>query len=307
MIKRAVLVFISVLIIFVFSACGPGENGDEEFTIVTTLFPQYDFAKAIVGDKGTVKLLLPPGADSHSFELTASDIAAISKCDVFIYTGPGMEIWADNVIDSVGADVTVVNLSEAVVLSSSKHHDHSDHEIDPHIWTSPVNAIGMLKTIYEAVCSVDEDNAEYYLENYQRYLSDLDALDKDFADVAEESAGQTLYFSGKFAFSYFVKEYGFDYVAPFDSCSDLQVEDLASVANLIEQLKTNNVKYIFYEEFANDAVYKTIAAETGAEPLLLHSAHNVSKEEFDSGVTYLRIMKDNLLNIKKALNYDKIA
>ncbi len=308
MIKKFVSILLILAFACAFASCSDSNEPGEQLTIVTTLFPQYDFARSIVGDKGQVKLLLPPGGDSHSFELTASDIMAIKNCDIFVYTGPGMEIWADNIIGTIDKSVDVINLSESVELICASHHDHEEpndsHDTDPHIWTSPVNAMKMLEVIYNSICKADESNKEYYTENYNKYLSALNSLNEDFLKIANGSNNKTLYFCGKFAFAYFVKEYGFDYVAPFDSCSDLQVEDLASVANLIEQIKKNDVKYVFYEEFASNAVYKTIASETNATPLLLHSAHNVTSQEFSDGITYLQIMENNLNNLKKALNYD---
>jgi len=251
-------------------------------------------------------MLLTPGTNSHSFELTASDVRKINSCDIFVYTGPNMEIWVDNIIGTINENVSVLDLSKNLQLRYANDHnghnnDGHDHAPDPHIWTSPVIAMNMLTEIYNAICRVDPDNVEYYKKNYENYLFELKDLDTDFKNIFDSAKQKTLYFSGKFAFLYFVDEYDLDFVAPFNSCSDMQVEDLASVANLISEMKNNNVKYIFYEEFATADLYSTITKETGATALLLHSAHNVSKLDFDKGITYIDIMRQNAANLKRAL------
>lgn len=302
--KRSLLIILCAsIILFTFNACTNNSDEKSKISVVATLFPQYDFAKAILGDRGDVSLLLSPGANSHSFELTASDISKINSCDIFIYTGPNMEIWVDGIVDSINNKVAVVNLSKKVSLQHSDNHSHDKHNqsVDPHIWTSPVIAVNMLTEIYNAICMADPDNKEFYTDNYQSCLKKLEELDASFRDLAQNAKNKTLYFSGKFAFLYFVNEYGFNYVAPFNSCSDLQVEDLASVAGLVNEMQKNDVKYIFYEEFASSDLYLTLSAQTGATPLLLHSAHNIGKDDFEKGITYYDIMLQNLVNLKRAL------
>ncbi len=305
--KRTIAVIMCIIIVLpLFCGCSGAKNAEGKLSVVATLFPQYDFARAILGDKGEATLLLTPGGNSHSFELTASDISKINSCDVFVYTGPNMEIWVDGIMGSINKDVTVLDLSKNVQLrcatDSNNHNDGGHkHTLDPHIWTSPVIAMNMLTEIYNAICRTDPDNEEYYKKNYENYLYQLKDLNTEFKNISQSAEQKTLYFSGKFAFLYFVNEYDLNYVAPFNSCSDMQVEDLASVANLISEMKNNNVKYIFYEEFATTDLYSTITKETGATALLLHSAHNVSKSDFDKGVTYIDIMTQNAANLKRAL------
>lgn len=306
----ALLLFLSIL---AFSGCTGFEYDEDELLIVTTLFPQYDFARAIVGDIGTVELLLTPGTDSHSFELTAGDISKIARSDLFVYTGPDMEIWVDTIINSLDESVDILNLSENVDLICDEHHDHHAHDghshgdCDPHIWTSPVVAMSMLKSIYDEICDIDPTHKEYFTENYNSYLQQLKSLDEEFVKIANATEGKKLYFSGKYAFAYFSREYGFDVVAPFDSCSSLQVEDFASVANLIKEMTANSVNYVFYEEFATMSVVNKIAEETNATPYLLHSGHNVSKDDFEKGITYIDILKQNANTLREALIYGEVA
>lgn len=302
-IKRFVLILLIASLLIGLIACNKTEDIDQTgVTVVATLFPQYDFARAILGEKGSAVLLLTPGADSHNFELTPTDIRTVNKSDVFVYTGPGMEIWVDSVIKSINEDVKVLNLSSEIEIKGTmEHDDHGHSDTDPHLWTNPNYALQMLTVIYNTVCEIDPDNKAYYKNNFEAYATELKAIDNDIKSIASEAEDACLYFSGKFAFSHFVSEYGFSYVAPFNSCSDVQIESLAAVKKLIEDLKTNKVNYIFYEELSNNSILDTVVSETGVTPLLLHSAHNVSKADYEGGVTYISLMKSNVNNLRKAL------
>lgn len=279
------------------------DNAANGVSVIATLFPQYDFARAVLGEKGSAVLLLSPGADSHSFELTPTDIKKINDSDIFVYTGPDMEVWVDSIINSINPNVKVVSLSQGLAFSETEHsHEGHDHgTTDPHLWTNPVYAKEMLKSIYTAICDVDPDNKDYYEKNYLSYNSELERLDAEFKDIASKARGKCLYFSGKFAFYHFVLEYGFTYEAPFNSCSDVQIESPAAINSLIKSIKASNTKYVFYEELSNNSILQTIVSEADVTPLLLHSTHNVSKEEYEKGVTYVSLMDNNVLNLRKAL------
>lgn len=304
--KITAYLLIAIMLISLFSCTDQAKNKNSEISIVATLFPQYDFAKAILGDKGTVKLLLTPGTDSHSFEITPSDMKMINNCDIFIYTGPDMEIWVEGIISSINENVNILEMSYAAHSENAPQYDEHTHK-DPHIWTSPVIAQRMLRMIFDAICGIDPDNYEYYYTNYSAYNDEIEKLNNEFKEITENAENKTLYFSGKFAFYHFVSEYGLEYYAPFNSCSDVQIESIASVKEVIAKMKTNNVKYVFYEELANNSITETIVKETGATALLLHSAHNVSKAEFEGNASYISIMKANAENLRKALSDGKTS
>jgi len=304
---RKIKLISTILLLFVLLSCACScvaqnnkENTTNGISVIATLFPQYDFARAILGEKGNAVLLLSPGADSHNFELTPTDIRKINNSDIFVYTGPDMEVWVDSIINSINAKVKVVNLSEGLTLKETDHgHDHG--AMDPHLWTNPVYAKEMLKAICNSICQTDPENKDYYEANYLSYSQELEAIDTEIKDIASNANNNCLYFSGKFAFYHFVEEYGFTYAAPFNSCSDVQIESPAAINNLIESIKNSNTKYVFYEELSNNSILETIVAQTNVTPLLLHSTHNVSKEEYENGVTYASLMKNNVLNLRKAL------
>lgn len=317
--------FFMVILGFILVLAGCSEGSKEEsistsdkIEIVTTLFPQYDFARQIVGDKAEVTLLLPPGMESHSYEPTPADMIKINKANLFIYTGELMEPWAHKMIESVDSEqVKVLDVSQGIPLlapseADEQHHDHEaeveghehseddghHHTYDPHIWTSPQNAKVMVNNILEALCEVDPQNADYYKANAQAYQLQLDNLNDEFEVVVSNSKHDTIYHSGRFAMQYLMQQYGINYVsAPFEA-----EPSAALVAQVINEIKANNIPAIYYEELITPKIAQMISEETGAQMLLLHSCHNVSKEDFDNGVTYLSLMEQNVENLKIGLN-----
>lgn len=293
----------------------------DKVQIVTTLFPQYDFARQIAGDKAEVTLLLPPGMESHSYEPTPADIIKINKADLFIYTGESMESWAHQIIESIDSqEVYVLDVSIGVPLLATgleeeeEDHDHEaddhDHEeevdeheghnhtYDPHIWTSPKNAKVMVNNILKALCEVDPENADYYQANAEAYQLQLDELDTELESVMATAKRTTIYHSGRFALQYLMKDYGIECIsAPFEA-----EPSAALVAQMITEIKANNIPAIYYEELIDPKIGQMISEETGAQLLLLHSTHNVSKADFDSGVTYVSLMQQNIENLKIGLD-----
>ena len=309
--------------------------------IVTTLFPQYDFARQLVKDKAEVVLLLSPGVESHDFEPTPSDIILINKADLFIYTGDEMEPWVAKILDSIdNKELTILDVSEGVeticeeenrehnhvhdenqavegehnedahdgsiILESDEHagHNHS-HGADPHIWTSPVNAMKMVDNIEKALVEIDRENASFYEANAHEYIHSLEELDSQFRKIVKESTSKTIYFGGRFAMSYFAHEYGLNYVAAFDSCQAESEPSARLIVKIIDLMKAENVNYIFHEEMTDPKAARIIAEEIEGEALLLHSCHNISKAEMSAGATYLSLMEQNVENLRKALSISK--
>lgn len=298
------------------------EKNNEKIKIVTTLFPQYDFARQIAGDKAEITLLLPPGAESHSFEPTPSDIITINKADIFIYTGKYMEPWAEKIIQSTDSDtINILDVSSGITLVKEEHdHDEEEHaeddmddseehggdghnhEYDPHIWTSPVIAKKMVDNIAASLCYVDSENASYYKSNAENYKKQLDELDAEFTEIVSTGVRNKIYFGGRFALHYFTEEYGLDHESAYDNCSSETEPSAHDIAQIIDEIKEHEIPAIYYEELTDPKVARSISEDTGVEMLLFHSCHNVSKEDFEKGVTYLGLMKQNAENLKKGLN-----
>ena len=191
---------------------------------------------------------------------------------------------------------------ENIIFGETDHseHDHS-HTADPHIWTSPVNAMKMVENIENALVELDENNKELYHEKAHEYINELLKVDSEFRDIVSNADNNTIFFGGRFALSYFAHEYGLNYAAAFDSCQAESEPSARLIVKIIEKMRQTGVKYVFYEEMTDPKAARIIAEEIGGEILLLHSCHNVSKAEMESGVTYLSLMKQNVNNLRCAL------
>lgn len=287
-------------------------DGDR-LTITATLFPQYSFACAIVGEFADVSQLLPPGTDSHSFDPSMSDLMKLNEADLLIYTGDDMEKWASSFVSAASESVTILNVSEGIALLEYGHdyeeHQHEPHDAshnrqwaDPHIWTSPKNASHIAQTICDAVCALDPENQEAYTQNTKALLEELAALDADFQALADSADGKTLYFGGEFSLLYFVTEYGFSYESLYDSCSESAEPSVRKMSEMIDAMNREHAKVIFYPELTEPKAAQTIAESTEASPRLFHSCHNVSAQDFADGETYLSLMRKNLENLREAVS-----
>lgn len=302
--KKFLILTLSMLILLSSASlysCNEEQESAEGLKIVATLFPQYDFVKNIVGDKAQVELLLPPGADSHSFDPSMQDILKMSDADIFIYTGAEMELWAEPFAKNVGDNCIVLDVSEGIELCGISGHEHDHLNVDPHIWTSPVNAMKMVESICDAVCEKDKENEKFYRKNADEYLAKLTALDEEIRAVAE-TANKKLYFGGEFSFLYFVNEYGFSYMSLYDSCSSHSEPSAKRVTEIISEMKKENAKVIFYPELSAGKAANSISEETGAKKKQLHSCHNLTNIELASGEGYISLMNKNLESIKEALS-----
>ena len=189
--------------------------------------------------------------------------------------------------------------------ANEEHEDeeHADveHEYDEHVWTSPKNAKLIVQKISDVLCEVDEVNKEIYKKNTTEYLGKLDELDQAFQTVVDQSVRKTIVFGDRFPFRYFADAYGLSYFAAFPGCSTETEASAATVAFLIDKIKEEQIPVVFHVELSNQKMANTISEATDAKVLLLHACHNVSKAEFESGVTYLDLMYKNVENLKEAL------
>lgn len=291
-----------------------GGESEDKITIVATLFPQYDFARRIAGSRAAVTLLLPPGMESHSYEPSPADIARIGQARVFLYTGDEMEPWAKKL--AAGFEKRkplLVDVSHGIALLYDGDAHSRDHtrerggngrheENDPHIWTDPNNAIIMTKNVLAALVAVDPQNKDFYRENAKNYLAELVSLDQDIKAAVIAAKRREIVIGGRNAMRYFMKRYGITAYAAFDSCSAEQEPSLRTMTQLREIIKMKNCGVVYYEELQTPRVAQSLAEETGAKLLLLHSAHNLSKEDFEAGKTYVSLMRQNLKNLKEGLN-----
>lgn len=304
--KRTAFLLAFILCVLPLVSCQQPEPSDE-LTIITTIFPQYDFARAIVGERAEVKMLLAPESESHTYEPSMTDIAAVSQADLFIYTGNGIDTWAEDMTKSLKDADTVFLASAQFALHELEHgHDHIDHDhscpVDEHVWTSPVNAKSMLYGILEAIVSIDPENEDYYRANADAYASELDLLDALFQDVADGAKRREIVVADRFPFAYLLNEYGIEYTAALSGCSVGQEPSASVIAEMIAKVSEDGVPYVFVIENSDGKTAKLISEATGCGIMTLHSCHNVTERELIDGVTYVDLMKQNAENLRFALN-----
>ncbi len=303
------LVFISVALLLLLSACGQATFQNDRLSIVTTIFPPYDFARQITGDNADVTMLLSPGSEVHSYEPTVKDLAAIQKCDIFVYIGSDSDKWVEKMLSSVGRDdIITIKMTDCVSLQSTDHiegmqdENHAHEDADEHVWTSLRNARKIADAICDAACKKDARNADCYRENMSAFADKLSALDAEITDIVSCAKKDTLVFSERFPFLYFAKDYGLKYYAAFHGCAVENDVSFATIAFLVSKINELSLNTVFYTEFSTEKIADTICEGTGAKKALFHSCHNVSRADFDSGVTYLDLMRANAAALKEALN-----
>ncbi|MDR3051102.1 MAG: metal ABC transporter substrate-binding protein [Oscillospiraceae bacterium] len=289
-----------------------------KISVVATIFPPYDFTRAIAGDKADISMLLLPGAETHSFEPTPRDVLKIQNCDVFIYAGGESDDWVKGILDGVDTSkmkiITLMDCVEAVeeeVVEGMQGEEEAEEpteggeeepEYDEHVWTSPRNAKLIAQKISDTLCQADAANAETYRANTMAYLAQLDELDATFQAVADNAARKTIVFGDRFPFRYFADAYGLDYFAAFPGCATETEASPATVKFLIDKINAENIPVIFHIEMSNEKMANTISEATGAKVLLLHACHNISQADFSSGKTYIDLMSANVDALKEALN-----
>ena len=361
--RKSVVFIVTISMIFGMAGCGKTTEKEDNYRlkIVTSLFPYYDMARAVIGDvKGIdLKMIVTPGQDSHSFEPTPSDVIQMENADVLIYNGGSLETWIDTLLDSLNnknqiqmkmMDYVDV-LNEEIVEGMDtrfEEHDHEEHshkednhnkenhkedshseenhkednhsedssndsefhnedseeeheETDEHIWTSPVNEIIMTEKICETLSKALPEEKENFQKNAENYISQLKELDNEFRTIVENAKTKEIIFADKFPLQYFAKEYGLKYYAAFPGCGSDMEPSAKTIAFLVDKIKEDNIKAVFYLELSSHIVADAIETDTGAKPLQFNSCHNITQKQFDSGVTYVDLMKENVNNLKIAL------
>ncbi|MDR2610069.1 MAG: metal ABC transporter substrate-binding protein [Clostridiales Family XIII bacterium] len=320
--KKIAIVAITLLVgVLVLAGCGQQSESEDtgkdgKINVVTTIFPPYDFARAVAGDKADIHMLLPPASESHSYEPTPQDIITIQNCDVFIYGGGESDEWVEGVLESMDTSkmkiITMIDCVEVVeeeIVDGMEEEEEEaaeggeeEPEYDEHVWTSPRNAKLIVQKIADAFSEVDAANAGTYEANAATYEAELDELDAQFKAVVDGGVRKTIVFGDRFPFRYFADAYGLDYYAAFPGCSTETEASAATVKFLIDKVNEEKIPVVFHIELANEKMAETISEATGAKVSLLHAAHNITKDDFEAGRTYVDIMTDNVSALKEALS-----
>ena len=331
------------LIITVGLLAGCGKQNEQtasdetRLRVVTTIFPEYDWVREILGDKADnaeVTMLLDNGADLHSYQPTADDIVKISECDLFIYVGGESDDWVDDALkNAANKNMKVINLLEALGDSvkteevvegmqeekhdhdhdhedadehdDAKEHDHEEEaEYDEHVWLSLKNAQTLCSAISGVLQQIDPDNKDTYAANASAYIKKLSALDADYQAAVDAAARKTVLFGDRFPFRYLAEDYGLRYYAAFAGCSaesEASFETISFLAGKVDEL---NLPCVLTIEGVQHKIAETIVRNTAAKNqkvLTMDSMQSTTSKDAANGTTYLSVMERNLSVLKEAL------
>lgn len=302
--------FIMCAVLCVCGCTSDKNTAGGKLSVVVTAFPHYDFVRQIAGDNAQITMLVKPGTEVHNYEPTPTDIAKISTCDVFVYTGGESDIWAKGILESVdNENMRVISFTDICLPVAAGEDVHGEDGIshahityDEHVWTSPINAKKISEEIFNVLCEADEKNANKYMKSFDAFIAELDELDGLFRNAVSSGKRNMIVVGDRFPFTHLAKEYGFEYVSAFPGCSSETEPSAKKVAELSAFVKENEIPVVFTIEFSNKKIAKNIVADSDAEILMLHSCHNVTEDGFLSKITYVELMTQNAENLRKALN-----
>ncbi len=319
--RRWIAMLLCAAVCMSLAACGQPavQEDDGKLTILTTIFPEYDWLRNLTEGSGNVevKLLIDKGVDLHSYQPSVRDIVDISTCDVFIYTGGASDVWVEEAVETaMNEDMVVIDLMERLELyrdlcEEEHEHDHEEHGHDhehtgdEHIWLSLKNAQMLCHDLTMTLQGLDGENSERYAANYFAYMAQLEALDEAYATMAAEAGHQDIVFADRFPFTYLMEDYGLTAHAAYEGCSAETEVGFETFARLADTLNTLSLEGVVVIDDSDRRIANTVIASAGddsREIYTLHSMQAVSRRQIDSGLTYLRIMEENLDVFRKVLN-----
>lgn len=296
---------------------GCGSSGERKPEIVTTVYATYDLVRQLTAEYDTpvdVKLLLTPGGESHSYEPSPADAAAVQRCDLFVYIGGASEQWAAKMIDSSRTEKPNLRMFDAVTLlneetvegmepEEEEHaEDSAEPEYDEHIWTSPLNADAMLTALRDelnVLFPAEKPHCDAACEALHQSFTALDAQAKQ---ITAEASGNTLIFADRFPFRYLTEAYGWDYYAAFSGCSSDTDASAATLSFLISKVRELNIGTVFYLENSSQKISDAVCSATGAQAVMMQSGNNVSAKDYREEKHLQDIISDNLQAVREALS-----
>jgi len=318
--KRIILAILAFTMLMIpTSGCKQNSSGtDSRISVVCTIFPQYDWARQILGDKAdeiTLTLLLNNRADLHNYQPSVDDIITISTCDLFIYVGGESDKWVDGALrDAINKQMIVINLLDAlggaakeeVLLEGMEDEDEDgdDADYDEHVWLSLRNAQVFCPVIADALALLDADNAEKYQANLAEYIRKLKSLDAEYRATVDAAAVKTMLFGDRFPFRYMMDDYGLTPYAAFSGCSAETEAGFDTIIFLAKKVDELELRTVMVTESSDKSIAETIISNTigkNQHILVLDAIQSVTSDDVGNGATYLSIMESNLNVLKEAL------
>ena len=319
--KKLISVLLAALMLAgILSGCGndPGSKS-ERLSVVTTIFPEYDWVMNILGDRASdadITMLLDNGVDLHSYQPTADDIIRISRCDLFIYVGGESDEWAEDALrEATNRDMIVIDLLDVLGdavreeeikegMEAEEESGEEKPEYDEHVWLSLKNAAVLVGAIRDALVSLDAENAESYTSNASAYIEKLNALDASYQSAVDAAKVKTVLFGDRFPFRYLADDYGLDYYAAFAGCSAESEASFETVAFLAGKVDELGLSAVLTLEGTDHKIAETIVStskDSSAQILSMDSMQSTTMSDVKNGASYLSIMEKDLAVLTEAL------
>ena len=317
--KITALLLAIFMLVGALAGCGKQNdtNQTDKLSIVTTIFPEYDWVREILGDKADnaeITMLLDNGVDLHSYQPTADDIVKISDCDLFIYVGGESDEWVEDALrNAANGNMKVINLLEVLGDSvkteeivegmQEAEHEHEE-EADEHVWLSLKNAKMLVRVISKALQELDPDSKDIYAANADAYVKKLSALDAEYQAAVDAASNKTILFGDRFPFRYLVDDYGLHYYAAFVGCSTETEAGFETISFLAKRVDEWKLPCVLTIEGAQHKIAETVVRNTTAKNqrvLTMDSMQSTTSKDVKNGTTYLSVMEKNLSVLKEAL------
>jgi len=303
--------FIFIIFIFALLPRAPASaQPPSKLKVVASLFPLQDFARKVGGDRVQVVLLLPPGAEAHTWEPKPSDVFKISQADIFVYIGSSLEPWIDKILRAVqNKNLGVLEVSRGLPLIRAQEAEEgtgpsrgSRHpeRMDPHIWLDFSLDQKIVEAIAAAFSEKDSVNAPFYKNNAQMYQGQLQDLDREYRQTLAECRHRQILLGGHSAFVYLAKRYGLRQIA-LSGISPEADPTPRKMAEVIEMAYKTGIKFIYVEEWINPKLARALSKEARVGVLSLNPGHNLTAQQVKEKVTFLELMERNLENLGKGL------
>ncbi|MGT2926381.1 zinc ABC transporter substrate-binding protein AdcA [Streptococcus cuniculipharyngis] len=299
-------IFSILLVSLVISLFGTGPVRAQEkkqLQVVTSFYPIYEFTKAVVGDTGQVSLLIGAGTEVHEFEPSTKTIAKLQAASDFVYLDDSMETWVEKTRKSLNhKTLTVIKASGNMILAAGTEteEEHASeghsHAYDPHLWLSPARAQTLVENIRDGLIKAHPELAETLTKNAAKYLEKLQALDKDYREALGQ-AKQKSFVTQHAAFGYLALDYGLKQVAITGVSADAE-PSAKRLVELSRYVKKYQIKYIYFEENASQALAKTLAEEVGVTTAVLNPLESLTKKQIQAGQDYFSVMRANLAALR---------
>ena len=311
--RTIILLLILCLTMSCMTGCAQEQKSDG-IRVVAVIFPEYDWARQIIGNETGVQLhlLVDDGVDPHSFQPTVADMVTVSECDLLIYGGGESDAWLEDVLKKPSnknmRTVALLPLlgekAYAEEIVAGMQISQPEDETDEHVWLSLRNAALFCTAIAKELADLDPEHADHYQANLEQYLTKLRALDEAYQQTVQAGSKDTIVVCDRFPYRYLTEDYGLRYYAAFPGCSAETGASFETVVFLAERAKELDLNALIITETGDDRLARTVAenAGRGEMPVLtLNAMQSVSLEQA-AGTDYLTIMEQNRQALAAALD-----